>query len=416
MGATRRLILENKLGQKVRTYHVETGRLALIYRHDTRRVEIHADLEALKDVSYDVIRDLRGGFDKPVDIAGVGRLRLAVEGESLDDRTHELEEETRELPLFLKRSSIGHLVAVAALIALSFVTGYFAEQKPEPELVTIEMPKMLPPMPARERVQVAEKRPPRVPVAAVKRKTAPRPVVRPKPVQTAKVVAPQKHRMIVRNAPERSVQRIGALGALGGLKTGSKSAEGLDANSLRKIRAAGVGSGGGGVGDAGSGGIRGMMPGNGLIAGSSGSGGRAESAGGYGTRGVGGGQAGYGKISLVGGTSGLTLPLDEEAVVEGGLDRDQIAAVINRHRGQIIYCYEQGLQGQPDLRGRVSVSFVIGGNGRLTTAKVSQSSLGSSLVENCMVAKMKTWQFPRPVGNVEVDVLYPFELRRVTSR
>ena len=188
-------------------------------------------------------------------------------------------------------------------------------------------------------------------------------------------------------------------------------------DSLKAIRSAGVGNGGGGVGSTGRGGIKGYLPGNGLIAGPAGEGsGKAQSAGGYGTRGVGGGRAGYGKISLVGGTSAVSLPLDDEATVEGGLDRDQIIAVINRNKGQIIYCYEKGLQSQPRIGGRVAVDFVIGPSGRITRAKVAQSSLGSNQVENCMIARMKTWQFPKPVGNVNVDVLYPFELMRVSSR
>ena len=112
----------------------------------------------------------------------------------------------------------------------------------------------------------------------------------------------------------------------------------------------------------------------------------------------------------------MTLPLDEEATFEGGLDRDQIIAVINKNKGQIIYCYERGLQAQPSIGGRVAVDFTIGPNGTITNAKVAQTSLGSKFVENCMIAKMKTWQFPKPVGKVNVDVLYPFELARVSSR
>ncbi|HWU44092.1 MAG TPA: AgmX/PglI C-terminal domain-containing protein, partial [Bdellovibrio sp.] len=79
-------------------------------------------------------------------------------------------------------------------------------------------------------------------------------------------------------------------------------------------------------------------------------------------------------------------------------------------------CYEKGLQAAPTIGGRVAVDFVIGPAGRITSAKVAQSSLGSRLVESCMLEKMRSWQFPRPVGKVNVDVLYPFELTRVSSR
>jgi len=423
MAASRRLILENRIGQNVRSFDIRSEEMTLIYRHDTRRVELHSDLTSLDEaeVSYQILKNVTMTSLKKsaTAIPGMGRLRLAEDNEKLNSPRFELPPETddKKLAIALKKSAIGHAAAVALLIGLSFLMAYLAQKDQEPELVTITLPpkqevvapktvkmaeKKIQPIPKKNKARVANR--------TTKTKNTIKTLVsnKPKPDQRRNV------QPIAR--PERSLERVGALAALGGIKTGARNAEGLDAKSLKNIRSAGIGHGGGGIGGAGSGGVRGMMPGSGLIAGSHGSGAQAESAGGYGTKGAGGGKAGYGKISLVGGTSGVTLPLEDEALVEGGLDRDQIAAVINRNKGQIIYCYEQGLQATPELRGRVSVQFVIGPAGRITTASVAQTSLKSKLVENCMVAKMRNWQFPRPVGNVNVDVLYPFELSRVTSR
>ncbi|MFN7729714.1 MAG: TonB family protein [Bdellovibrio sp.] len=422
----RRLILENKLGQKVRAFQVESNlgqaEMHVIYRLDNRRVEILSDLSGLNDsqIDYQILKTVTMSTltKGSVSLTGLGRLRMAEELEKINTPSYELavEDDEEQLKNVMKKTAVGHLVAVVLMIGVSALVGYFTQKKDEPQLVTIVIPQKE--VAVRERVQVSEKKiqpiKEKTKAKVADRTTKPKIVTR-NIVRKAPPVTPKYH-SAVRNAPERSLERVGALAALGGIKTGARNAEGLDSKSLKNIRSAGVGSGGGGVGDAGSGGIRGMMPGSGLIAGSAGGGGRAQSAGGYGTKGAGGGKAGYGKISLIGGTSGLSLPMSEEALVEGGLDRDQIAAVINRHKGQIIYCYEQGLQREPDLRGRVSVDFTIGSNGRITSAKVAQSSLESKSVESCMVAKMRTWQFPRPVGSVNVDVLYPFELRRVSSR
>lgn len=421
MNATRRLILENRIGQTVRSFETLTDEMTLIYRHDTRRVELHSDLANLDQlgVSYQKLTTVTlASLQKSATaVPGMGRIRLAETNERLNSPRFELaaEQDEEKLKVALKKSAIGHAAIVVLLIGLSFLMSYLAQKDIEPELVTINLPPKQE-LVQRKTVKVAQRK-----IKKITKKTKARVANRTTKTKTFKHVTKAKRKPVHRKAmavarPERSLQRVGALAALGGIKTGSRNAEGLDAKSLRNIRSAGVGGGGGGIGSSGSGGARGMMPGSGLIAGSRGSGGRAQSAGGYGTKGAGGGRAGYGKISLVGGTSGFTLPLEEEALVEGGLDRDQIAAVINRNKGQIIYCYERGLQAQPDLRGRVSVQFVIGPSGRITTASVAQSSLDSKLVETCMVAKMRNWQFPRPVGNVNVDVLYPFELRRVTSR
>ena len=423
MATARRLILENKLGQQVRTFRMEADELNLIYRLDSRRVEGHTSLAALdKDgVDYKILKTVSlSAMQKSgsVNLKDLGQLRLLSEGELATlSPTYNLakENDKEELALVMKKSAIGHLVVVALMVLLSVVVAHFTAQKEEPQLVTIVVPKPDVKQPE-QHVQVADKKitPMKTNIQKIANKTV---IKKVQPHTVAKkVVTPvvRKQPMVVRSAQPKNLANVGALAALGGVKNGTRGYEGLDTNSLKNIRSAGVGSGGGGVGGSGAGGMKGVMAGRGLIAGSAGSGGRAESAGGYGTKGAGGGRAGYGKISLVGNTSGISLPLDDEATVEGGLDKDAIAAVINRNKGQIIYCYEQGLQGQPSLSGRVDVDFVIGAVGRITKAKIGQSSLGSRSVEECMIAKMKTWQFPHPVGNVNVDVQYPFELRRVS--
>ncbi|MGE0633203.1 MAG: AgmX/PglI C-terminal domain-containing protein [Pseudobdellovibrionaceae bacterium] len=429
MSTAQRLILENKMGQGVRSLSTQSDNFTLIYRYDLRKIELHSDLTPLKDaeVSFDVLEKisvaaLRKGPKKIVNGQNeMGFLRLANPGEVLVDFPSELpNEDEQEMQVFLKKTAASHAVIVAILILIPIVMSYFSPKKEEQQVVKIVLPQKNEKVQPVPRVQVSERK-----IKPTNRRARVAKTPKIKPVVKRNVTAPKKvanrqvpknQKSSVRNAPTRSLERIGALAALGGVKNGARNAEGLDMNSLKNIRSAGVGSGGGGVGHAGRGGVSGLLPGHGLIAGSAGSGGAATSAGGYGTKGVGGGKAGYGKISLVGGTSGISLPSDEEVTMEGGLDRDQIQAVINRNKGQIIYCYEQGLQGAPDLRGRVSVDFVIGPAGKITKARVANSSLGSQSVEACMIAKMRTWQFPRPVGSVNVDVLYPFELRRVSSR
>ncbi len=408
MSTAKLLILENRLGQKVRTFAVDSESLNIVYLKNSRRIEAVSNLQALdsNDIEYRLLQtvDLSQMGDQGVALEGLGRLRVA-DASVQNSPTYQLadEQDDEQLKIMLKKTSLAHLAAVLSLMMGAWIWASYFTKAEEPMLVTIELPQEKPveKVEPRQHVQVSQKK--------IKQTNK---VYRPK-AQVKLKTKPYK----VNTAKAKDVSRFGALAALGGTPKGTRGYEGLDNNSMKAIRSAGVGSGGGGVGSAGRGGIKGYMPGNGLIAGSAGEGsGKAVSAGGYGTAGIGGGRAGNGKISLVGGTSAVSLPLDEEASVEGGLDRDQIIAVINKNRGQIVYCYEKGLQAQPSIGGRVAVDFVIGPAGRITTAKVAQSSLGSRMVENCMLQRMKTWQFPRPVGNVNVDVLYPFELMRVSSR
>jgi TonB family protein len=410
MSAAKLLILENRLGQKVRTFAVDSRNMNLVFLKESRRIEAVADVKSLDDegIEYTLLSKVSvASLEKePLKIAGLGNLRL-MSASAVNSPSYYLPEEQDDEQMFLmmKKSGMGHIVGVALLMIGSWIsTRYFSEKEIEPTLVTITIPKPKP--------EVVKPAPvPHVKVSQKKIKPTNKVY---KPVVQKKVLKTRPYK--VNTAKATNVQRVGALAALGGLAKGTKGYEGLDMNSMKNIRSAGTGNGGGGIGATGSGGVKGLMPGSGLIAGSAGSGGRAESAGGYGTRGTGGGRAGYGKISLVGGMSAVSLPLDDEATVSGGLTQDQIQAVINKNLGQVTYCYEKGLQAKPGIGGRVSVDFTIGSNGRITTLKIGQSSMGSKFVESCMLAKMKNWQFPRPVGKVNVDVLYPFELNRVSSR
>lgn len=259
---------------------------------------------------------------------------------------------------------------------------------------------------------------------------------------------------------EPSMNQIGALGALTSVarsKGGNGGRGGLNLQAVGTEPGSGSGGkgfggfgneGGGGRGRGGLGRGKGMglsnaMYGRGLIAAPFGDGSPAPGTGGYGTRGRAGGGAqgaGYGEETVVGSWKGtgpkgigpagsgsgsgretgspwvLAQGDGDEVVVQGGLDRDQIAEVITRHLGQITYCYEQGLQKQPSLSGRVAVRFQINGTGRIQTAQVYTSSLHSTPVESCIVNKLKTWKFPKPHGGVNVAVTYPFVLRRVSQR
>ncbi|MDX9730649.1 MAG: AgmX/PglI C-terminal domain-containing protein [Bdellovibrionales bacterium] len=133
--------------------------------------------------------------------------------------------------------------------------------------------------------------------------------------------------------------------------------------------------------------------------------------GGIATKGVGGGATGVRDgTGLAGGTVGTgdVAMVDEETVIEGGLDRDVIADVIRRNLGQIRYCYERQLSSNPDLYGKLLVRFTIDAGGGVLEPKVDTSTLKSSLVEGCVLRRLAGWKFPLPKGGTQVRVSYPF--------
>ena len=94
--------------------------------------------------------------------------------------------------------------------------------------------------------------------------------------------------------------------------------------------------------------------------------------------------------------------------IRGQLDREIIQRVIREHRREIRACYEGELQANPDLEGRVLVAFVISPDGAVASASVSETTLGSSAVEDCVVRRVRRWRFPEPRGGGIVRVSYPF--------
>lgn len=107
------------------------------------------------------------------------------------------------------------------------------------------------------------------------------------------------------------------------------------------------------------------------------------------------------------GRGGFRL-VEEESIVDGGLDKSVIAAVIQNNLAQIKYCYERQLVADPDLFGKVVVLWQINAAGIVEGATVKQTTLNSAPVEKCMLAKISGWKFPQPKNGTRVSVSYPF--------
>jgi TonB family protein len=129
-----------------------------------------------------------------------------------------------------------------------------------------------------------------------------------------------------------------------------------------------------------------------------------------GTKGRGGGLGGYGNgVGGLGEKKSVDVGISStDAVVMGSLDKELIRQVIHRHRAEIRYCYEKELVRSPSLKGKVGVKFVITATGSVQTAKVDSSSMNNSAVEECVVVRVRSWEFPKPKGGGIVIVTYPF--------
>lgn len=271
-------------------------------------------------------------------------------------------------------------VALLAALILAVILNPFATKKPEDEQT--ELDKLL----AMQKVVV---------IPLVK-------VVEP-------VVEPPKEVAKVKPKAAQTPHQLGFLALLGKKDLSAKVMGGMPTNQKQTTAGAGLGGtqGSGGELLIGIGqGVKHTTVGNTGVAG----------LGGIGKAGEGGGSGGQGSsyIGSGGGGKGLSdVALSEQLELEGGLDRNVIQATIAKYLSQIRACYENGLRQKPGLTGQVTMAFEIGKEGHLSYARVSKTSLGDKLVEDCISTRMISWLFPKPVGGVHVKVNYPFHLRPV---
>ncbi len=411
-------VIENTQGKVIRVLNWQDASLHLVFRNDTKRVEAVGDTKRLESegVSFRslAVATQEQVRKKAVEIDGFGRL---VWVDRIEDVTPEvaLPPEENQFNGLMKWSAIGH-VAVVVLILMTYQVAQWLFDEEEP--IVVEVVRQLEKEPPRQVVAPSEKKLRNVPkkVATVKPKKPQNRAL--KTASKAQKYSPARTRSKSKQVAQKkgqapSIHQVGALGVLGSPGKGKGGGEKVNLNSLRSGSVAGIGKGAGsGVGRS--------AVGQGLAASAKGSG-YGKSSGaiggqGYRTRGKGGGgQSGYGKHTLAGSSSAFSQPLASEAFVEGGLERDQILAVLQRARGQATYCYEKGLQTDPGLRGRIELAFIIGGRGRVTSSRIGHSSMGSSKVERCLQNVVRGLKFPQPKGGVDVSVSFPFMFDRANQ-
>jgi TonB family protein len=431
------LVLKDPQGQSVRLIQTQQDVLHLVQNRETKRIELLDSNVDYKE-SHRLLQEVRLDQKKEsIALKNVGTLTFlqAQDYTRLDPKP--LRNEETDFPHIVRWTSGVNGAVLGFLILMAFIITPKTTPPTDKKdtVVTIDLDKLSPP----DMVATKPPQEPKQKVAAtpIKKKKMVHVVPRTnkkKPLLVTKTSTSRKiprSKLANQNAPQ-NFQRLGSLGAISNALKGSRQGMG---SGLRNGsggtggfgRGAGMGRGNGtmGHGHDSGGGYEQALYGKGVIAAQVGGGGGGfgsgwgegtRGSGGYGTKGKGGGHAGYG-TSKVGssGVSRFTYPVRDEAVIEGGLDREAVDLVVMKNLGQIIYCYELGLQQKSGLRGRVSMDFTINGHGRVSRVSVGNSSLRSSQVENCMITKIKNWKFPQPEGGVNVDVNYPFALQRVSQ-
>jgi hypothetical protein len=94
--------------------------------------------------------------------------------------------------------------------------------------------------------------------------------------------------------------------------------------------------------------------------------------------------------------------------VEGWLDKEIVRRVVRHHIDEMKSCYERELVKNRRLRGEAMFQFTISPDGLVTAARLQRSTLRSPRTAGCVVAAIRTWQFPHPLEPHDVAVSYLF--------
>ncbi|MGC6415644.1 MAG: AgmX/PglI C-terminal domain-containing protein [Bradymonadia bacterium] len=127
-------------------------------------------------------------------------------------------------------------------------------------------------------------------------------------------------------------------------------------------------------------------------------------------RGAGGKGTGYGRGKARGVRRSSKMPsiVLRKPVVQGGLDMETVRRIIRRSRNRFKYCYEQEMQRNPDLAGKIKVKFVISGQGKVLVAQVIENTMKNAKVGKCVQRMTSRLNFPAARGGGTTTVRYPF--------
>ncbi|MGK5086402.1 AgmX/PglI C-terminal domain-containing protein [Bdellovibrionota bacterium FG-2] len=131
-----------------------------------------------------------------------------------------------------------------------------------------------------------------------------------------------------------------------------------------------------------------------------------------------GSSSGYGQgtgsaLSVSGQGRSLVYLNTEQAQVEEGLTKEEVARVIHSHLSEVRYCYESAILKQSHLEGKVVIDFKVVPQGTVGAAHEKETTLSDATVGSCVVRRMLEWKFPKPRGGVVVAISYPFLFKTV---
>jgi Ca-activated chloride channel family protein len=111
-----------------------------------------------------------------------------------------------------------------------------------------------------------------------------------------------------------------------------------------------------------------------------------------------------------GGSSSASQVRSARPQIMGSIDKDLIRRIVRAHLNEVRTCYETALAKDPNVAGRVVITFVIDADGTVASATVKSDTTGDVALGNCIAKRVTKWSFPRSGGGGTTTISYPFVL------
>lgn len=97
-----------------------------------------------------------------------------------------------------------------------------------------------------------------------------------------------------------------------------------------------------------------------------------------------------------------------DPMIGPGINKEEVWNVLLSANRAINHCYNTLLQRNPKAAGTVSVSIIIGLDGRGTQSVVKHSDISDKKMQSCLLNVIKRLDFPKPQGGREVEFKMPY--------
>lgn len=105
------------------------------------------------------------------------------------------------------------------------------------------------------------------------------------------------------------------------------------------------------------------------------------------------------------------IQIGSDPVLEGTAGNPNLD-VVRSHRPEIERCRADGVSAGRVPAGKLILKWQIGEDGQVTSAETVSDETGDPSIARCILARLRTWQFPRPKGSGVVFITCPFQFRR----